>query len=50
MATKYIINAKRGIDKEKCAYKVFETYADAVSFINRNNIGENVIKAIRPSK
>lgn len=45
--TKYIVKPKNESDKIKCEYKVFNCYADAVSFINRNNIGQNTIKAIK---
>lgn len=48
--TKYIIKAKTARDKELCAYRVFTSYADAVSYINKNNIGNNVIKAIKPTR
>jgi hypothetical protein len=48
--TKYIIKAKNAEDQKKCEYKVFDSYADAVSFINVNNIRQNVIKAIKPTR
>ncbi len=48
--TKYIIKAKNIEDQKKCEYKVFNSYADAVSFINVNSIKQSVIKAIKPTR